>query len=132
MLVIELFLLSSVSHQVFHHLPVHQRLPAEEVHFQISPVSGIGDQEIQRLFSDLEAHQRTSSMIFAFLCKTVFTCQVAVMGNMQTQRLYYRLALLHLVYHTLVNVRYKQLSCFGKLRQIIQYVLQIFCRINTA
>ena len=54
------------------------------------------------------------------------------MGNMQTQRLYYRLALLHLVYHTLVNVRYKQLSRFGKLRQIIQYVLQIFCRINTA
>ena len=49
----KLLLFSSVCNQIFDHLPVHQRLSAEEIHFQIASVSGIGDQEIQRFLSYL-------------------------------------------------------------------------------
>ena len=48
-----LLLLSSVSYQIFYHLPVHQRLPAEEIYFQIATASGVFDQEIQCFLSDL-------------------------------------------------------------------------------
>ena len=39
MLVMKLLLLPSICHQVFYHLPVHERFAAEEIYFQISPVS---------------------------------------------------------------------------------------------
>ena len=83
----DLLLLSAVSHQVFHHLPVHQRLTAEKVHLQISSVAGIGNQEIQRLLAYLKTHQRSAAMVLAFLRKAVFTGQITVMGNVQTERL---------------------------------------------
>ena len=54
MLIVQLFLLPPISHQVFHNLPVHQRLPAEEVDFEIPPVPGILDQEIQCFLPHLE------------------------------------------------------------------------------
>lgn len=56
-LVVDLLLFSSVTHQIFDNLPVHQRLTAEEIHLQIPPGTGIRDQKIQRLFSHFVGHQ---------------------------------------------------------------------------
>ena len=39
LLVVRLLQASAVLHQLLYHLPVHQRLPAEEVHLQIDPVT---------------------------------------------------------------------------------------------
>ena len=83
MLVVDLFLLSSISHQVFHHLPVHQRFSAEEIHFQIMPVPGIGDQEIQRFLSHFKTHKGAPAMVLPFFREAVFAGQIAVMGNMK-------------------------------------------------
>ena len=111
MFIVNLLLLSSICHKIFDNLPVHQRLPAEEVYFQVSSASGICDQEIQRLFPYFIGHHRTSSMIFALLGKTVFARQIAVMGNMETERLYYCLSFHDILYTGLMSIRCEELSC---------------------
>ena len=72
----DLLLLSSVCHQVFYNLPVHQRLPAKEIHFQISvcfrnwrsgnPVLSF---RLHKLISARRA------MVLAFFCKAVLDRQ---------------------------------------------------------
>ena len=89
-----LFLLSSVSYQVFDNLPVHQRLSSEEIHFQVLSGSGIGDQEIKSFLSYFKGHQCSSSVILSFFGKTVSTGQITIMGNVQAQCLYYCLSIL--------------------------------------
>ena len=84
----DLLLLSSVCNQVFYYLPVHQRLPAKEIHFQISSASGICDQEIQCFFADFVAHQGTTAMILTFFCKAVTTGEVTVVSNVQAECLH--------------------------------------------
>ena len=82
-LVVDGLLGAGVGHQVFHHLPVHQRLTAKEIHFQIAAASGIGNQKIQCLLTYFKGHQSSSSMIFALFCKTIFACKVTIMGNVK-------------------------------------------------
>ena len=91
-LIMKLFLLSSIFHQIFYHLPVHQRLAAKKIHLQVSSGAGIGNQKIQGLFSNLKGHQGSSSMIFSLLRKTVAAGKITVMGNMQTKCFYNRTA----------------------------------------
>ena len=102
-----LLLLSSVSYQIFYHLPVHQRLPAEEIYFQITAVARILDQEVQRFLTDFIAHKCSSSMIFPFFCKTVFASKVTVVCNMQAQCLYNCLSLLYFFDHAFICIFYK-------------------------
>ena len=83
----DLFLLPSVGHQILDHLPVHQGLAAEEIHLQVPPVPGIGNQEIQGLFSHLVAHQGPASMVLALLREAVAAGQVAVMGDVEAEGL---------------------------------------------
>ena len=121
---------TAVFHQPFHHIPVHQRLAAKEVHLQVLPVSGIGNQEIQCLLSHLIAHEGAASMILAFLCKAVTAGQIAVMGNVQAQCLHHRLPLLK-VYHKIpVNILGKELLCFNQLTDFIQRLLYILLAVS--
>ena len=80
----DLLLLSSVCNQVFYYLPVHQRLPAKEIHFQISSASGICDQEIQ-CFCRLRSSSGATAMILTFFCKAVTTGEVTVVRAMCRQ-----------------------------------------------
>ena len=54
MFVVEFLLFSSIGNEILYHLPVHQRFPAEEINFQVSPVSGIGNEKIKGFFSHLK------------------------------------------------------------------------------
>ena len=128
MLVVKFFLLPAVSHQVFHDLPVHQRFPAEEIHLQVSPLPGIGDQEVQRLLAHLIGHERPPPVVFAFLSEAVFTGKVTVVGDMQAQRLDHGLSLLYFIDIVLIHIPGEQPSLFGQLCDSLQDVRQIlFC-----
>ena len=112
----KLLLLSSVFHKIFHNLPVHKWLAAEEIYFQILSGAGICDQEVQRFLSYFKRHQCTSSVILSFLCKTVATCQVAVMCNMKAECLYNCLTVLgKFINDILVNIFCKKHPLFLKL-----------------
>ena len=126
-----LFLLSSVSYQVFDNLPVHQRFPSEEVYFQISSASGISDQEIQCFLSYFVGHQCTSSMVFSLFRKAVLTGQVTVMRDMQTQRFDYRWPLFKMLDRIFINVLGKQHSLIGQLLNLFESRLQVFFGIRS-
>ena len=102
----------SVCHQILYHLPVHQRLPAEKIHFQVDPVPRIRHKEIQRLSPRFIAHQSPSSMIFSFFCKTISASQVTVMGHMQTKRLDYRFPFFKITDIAFINIRRIKLPRF--------------------
>ena len=110
MLVVKFFLLPAVSNQIFHYLPVHQRFPAEEIHFQIPPLPGIGDQEIQRLLSHFIGHKSPASVVFAFLSEAVSAGKITVMRNVQAQCLDYCFSLLYLINKILIHILCKQPS----------------------
>ena len=114
-----LLLLPPISDQVLYHLPVQKRLPTEEIHFQIPPASGIRDQEIQRLLSHLITHQGSAAMIFPFFRKTVAARQIAVVGDMQAERLHHRfLRLYDLLNIIFIDILGIELSCRDQFLQI--------------
>ena len=82
--VVGFFLGTSICHQILYHLPVHKRLSAKKVYFQVLSGTGIGNKEIQSFLSYFIRHQCSSSMIFPFFGKTIPTCQITVMCNMKT------------------------------------------------
>ncbi len=91
-LVVQLFLFSSICNQVFDNLPVHQRLSSEEIHFQISSVPEFAIRKSSAFFPT----QKTSALFFhdiRLLRKAISTGQIAVMCNMQAQCLYYGLSI---------------------------------------
>ena len=121
---------TAVFHQPFYHIPVHQGLAAKEVHLQVLPVSGVGNQEVQGLLPHLIAHEGAAPMVLAFLCKAITAGQIAVMGNVQAQRLYHRLPLLK-VYHKIpVNILGKELLCFNQLTDFLQSLLYILLAVS--
>ena len=68
-------------------------------------------------------------MILAFLCKTVATGQIAVMGNVQAQRFYHCFPLLEIRYILLINVLRKQLFHVDKLLDVFQNFCNLCIRI---
>ena len=67
-------------------------------------------------------------MIFPFLRKAVAAGKVAVMGNMQAQRLYHRLPVLEIPDIIFVNILRKQMSGFIQLQNFFYSFLQLlFC-----
>ena len=107
-LVMYFFLGTSIGHKVFDYLPVHKRFPAEEIHFQILSVAGIGDQEIQRLFSHFISHHGSASMILPFFRETIAAGQVTVMGNVQAEGLHHSGPVLKAVDRFLVHILCEQ------------------------
>ena len=129
-LVVDLLLLTSVSNQILYYLPVHKRLSTEEIHFQISSVTGVRNEEIQCFLSYLIAHEGTASMVLALLCKAVATGQVAVMGNVQTQRLHDRLlGSYNIVNIVFINILCIQLSFLDQLVKILSCLPDILLRV---
>ena len=121
----DLLLFPAIGNQIFYYLPVHQRFPAEEIHFQVSSLPGICNQEIQCLLSNFKGHQRPASMVLALLGKAVFTRQVTVMSDMQAQRLHHRLSLFYFVNIVLIDIPGKQASLSGQFRHSLQNIPEI-------
>ena len=125
-LLVELRLLRApVLHQALHHIPVHQRLAPEEVHLQMLPAARIGDQEIQGLFAHLVAHQSPPSVVLPFLRKAILAGQVAVVGDMQAQRLDHSLTPLKIHHKVLINIPGQKLFQIDQLLNIFQGLLHI-------
>ena len=124
-----LFKASAVFHKVLYHLPVHQRLTAKEIHLKIHAVSGICNQKIQCLFPYLKAHKSPSSVIFPFLRKAVFACQIAVVGNMETKCFYHRLTLFKIYDVVFIDVLGSQKAFFLQFKDFRKSLLQISLRI---
>ena len=78
---------AGIGHQLLDHVKVHQRLAAEEVHFQILPGAGVGDQKVQGLLAHLKGHEGPVPMVLALGGKAVGAVQVAGVGNVQAQGL---------------------------------------------
>ena len=51
-------------------------------------------------------------MVFAFLCETIPTGKITIMGNVQAQRLHHRLTVPEFTYILLVDVICIQHTCF--------------------
>ena len=126
-----LLLGTSVFHKLFYNVPVHKRLAAEEINLKVDAVSGVCDQEIQCLLSDLKAHEGAASMVLAFLCEAVLAGKVAVMGNMKAECLHDRLTFLEIDHIVFVNIRSKQFLRVDELLNIGEGILNIFCRVLT-
>ena len=129
MLVLLLFQRTAVGHQLLHNLPVHQRFPAEEIHLQVSAVSGVGHQEVQRFLSRLQAHESALPVVLALSGKAIAAGQVAVVGHMKTEGLDYGLPLLEIHDKLPVDIRRKQFSSVDELLGVIQAVPDLFCRV---
>ena len=106
-----LFLLDAagVGHQLLHHVKIHQRFPAEEVHLQVMPGAGMSHQEVQGLFAHFKGHHGTFPVILSLAGKAVGAVQVAGVRHMQAQRLHHTGGLLlQLPGQRLKHVRGKQ------------------------
>ncbi|MPM31948.1 hypothetical protein SDC9_78505 [bioreactor metagenome] len=66
------FPLPRVGDGLFDDLPVHERLPAEEVHFQVGSAAGMRDQKIDRLFPHGKRHEGPFPVILSLAGETVF------------------------------------------------------------
>ena len=76
-----------VRHRIFHDGEIHERLPAEEIHLQNLPVPGLPDEEIHRGARDFVGHIFRSALIFPLSRKTILAAEVAVVADVQTERL---------------------------------------------
>ena len=123
----KLFLTAAILYQVFYNLPVHKRFASEEVHLQVLSGTGIGNKKIKRLLSHFKGHQRSSSVIFSFLCKTVTAGKITVMGNVKTKCLYYCLSAVCKFFDCcLVNIFCEKHSLFCKLSAFRNRSFHIF------
>ena len=68
-------------------------------------------------------------MVLAFLCKTILTGQIAVVGNMKAQGLYHGLAFLKVYHIILIDICGKQLLGIDQLLGVGKGVLQILLRV---
>ena len=122
----KLLLLPSIGYQIFYYLPIHQRFASEEIHLQISSVSGICNQEIQSLFSHLIAHQSPAAMVLSFLSKTIAAGQVAIVGDVQAERLYHCRTLFKVNHLSLIGILCKQGPLSLQLLHVIQRFPDLF------
>ena len=70
-LVVEFLLFPCVGHHILDHLPVHQRLAAEEIYLQIPAGAGVGNEEIDGLFAHLQGHESPVALVLALTGKAV-------------------------------------------------------------
>ena len=117
---------AGVCHQILHHLEVHQRLAAEEVHFQIAAGAGIFHQEVQGALAHLEAHDGPVAVVLALAGEAVGAIQVAGVGNVQAQGLHNASGLLlQLACHGCESIGSKQLAGFLQGHHLIVALRQI-------
>ena len=125
LLVVGLLQAAAVGHQLLDHVPVHQGLTAEEVHFQIPALAAVGHQKVQRLLAHLEAHQGTLAVVVALAGEAVFAVQVAGVGHMQAHGLHFGHALFEIEGHVAVDVLGEQLAGLLQLGNIGQALAKV-------
>ena len=108
-LVVDLLLLPAVGHQALDHVPVHQRLSAEEVHLQVPAAAGIGDEKVQGLLAHLVAHQGPLPLVLALAGEAVLAGEVAGVGHVEAQGLDHGVLVLEIKGQILVLVRGEEL-----------------------
>ena len=119
-LVVLLLDASRVLGQPLYNVKIHQRFAAEEIDLEIMPRARVFDEEIERPFSDLEAHQRAFAAIFALRGEAVGAIQVAGMRHVQAKRLHYaRRSRLEFARHRLEIVGREELARRFELRNIV-------------
>ena len=116
---------TAVLHETLHHVPIHKGLPAEEIHLQVLPAAGIGDEKIQRLLSHLVAHKGPASVVLPLLRKAVAAGQVAVMGNVEAQSLHHGFALFKIHDKILIDILCQKLLPVDQLLDILQGLTDI-------
>ena len=80
-----LFHAAGVLHQALNHVPVHQRLSAEEVHLQVAAGAGVVHQEVQGLLAHLKAHQSPVAVVLALAGEAVLAVEIAGVGHVEAQ-----------------------------------------------
>ena len=86
-LVVFLFLLMDVINGLLHHMPVHERFAAEEIQFAVFSGAAVGNEEIHASSCHVKGHEHAPLAVAALPCKAVLAAEIAVMGNVQAQRL---------------------------------------------
>ena len=125
-LIVELFLLPAVGHQLLDHFKIHQRLPAEEIHFQVLTGAGVLDKKIKSPLAHFIGHQGTFALVFSLPGEAVGAAQIAVMGHMKAEGFYNGLALFEIDGHIFKGIFCEKLVLLFQSLDIIKYVLQIF------
>ena len=80
-------LLFGVVHRLFDDVEIHERFAAEKVGFENFATARIFDEKIDRLFRRFQAHELAAGVVGAFVGKAVFAAQVAIVADVQAQRL---------------------------------------------
>lgn len=66
---------------------IHERLAAEEVNLEHLSCAAVPDEEVDRLFGGLRAHHLARGVIGALVRKAVLAAKIAVVADMQAERL---------------------------------------------
>ena len=122
--IVFLLLLANIGHRLLHHMPVHERFTAEKVQLAMFTVSAVGDEEINSPARHIEAHEHTPLSISSLSGKAVLAAEIAVVGDIDTQRLDNRFIFdRHFI--ILIHGRIKRLSP-DEFIQIIHDFIQLF------
>ena len=128
-LAVRLLLGAGVGHQILYHLPIHERLSTKEVHLQVPPGAGVGNEEIQSLLPHLKGHEGTVSMVLPLTGEAIGAVQVAGVGHMEAQGLHHVAgALLQLPGHGGKVVGGEQLSCLFQPLDVLQTLPEVVFR----
>ena len=87
-LLIKAFLqLPAITHHRPDGLHIHQGFAPEQVHLQVLPMAGMGDQKVQGFASHRRGHHAPGTVEFPRIRKAVTAAQVAIVGHMQAHGL---------------------------------------------
>ena len=67
----------------FHHVKVHQRFSAEEIHFQIVARPGLFNQKVDSFFRNFQRHQHSAAAKVSLCRKAIFAAQITIVRNVQ-------------------------------------------------
>ena len=109
-LILLFFDASGVGDQLLADLEVHQRFSAKKVHFQVLSKARVLNQEIQRSFAGLKAHQPGGSLKFPLRSEAIFAVKVAGVRNKKAERFDDRVSLLHVISAVPVYIFRKQFA----------------------
>ena len=111
-----LFNRACISHKSLNYVKVHKRLAAKEVNLKVSSALGICNEEVERLLTNLIAHNSSVAVIFTLGREAVGAVEVTNVRNVETKRLYNSCtSLLKLACHTLEAIGCEKLALCLKL-----------------
>ncbi len=79
------FALPDVLCDKFYRVEIQKRFAAEKINFAMLAFTGMFDDKINRRPADFAGHQRTPTAVTAAVAETIFTTQIAILRNHETQ-----------------------------------------------